>query len=126
MIARRRIIECLVIGIGLALVTACGDAPKTLEGSSDQFVVIGSVVNQAANSISVSIRVSPPATREHVKAVAEQAISRYRDQYRNVTIRSFIAGSSPSELPFATSILENGVVTHQFNPNAATRKIPTH
>ena len=117
-------IKILAIALALALAVACASPP--VQRSAESFIVIGTVVNQAANSITVSIRAEPPATKEHNKTVAEQAISRYRDQYRSVIINSYVGGDSPSELPFATSIFENGATTHQFNPRATTQKIPTH
>lgn len=119
-------IKYAAIALALAAATACSNAPAPVQRSAEPFTVLGVSVDQAANSIIVNIKVDPPATEAHVKSVAEKAISGYSDQYKTVTVKSYIAGSAANELPYATSILENGAVTHQFTPGAATRKIPTH
>lgn len=119
-------IKYVVIAVAVVAVAACTRAPAPVQSTAETFTVLGSVVDQARSSITVSIRVDPPATEQHLKSVAEKAISQYRDQYKTVTIKSYLAGSSPNELPNATSILDNGAITHQITPGAATRKIPTH
>lgn len=119
-------IKYSVAAIVLTAVAACTSAPAPVQKTSEPFTVIGSSIDQARSSITVSIRIDPPATEQHVKSIAEQAISGYRDQYKTVTIKSYFAGSNPSELPYATSIFENGAVSHQMTPGAATQKIPTH
>ncbi|HSF24840.1 MAG TPA: hypothetical protein VLE20_11500 [Blastocatellia bacterium] len=119
-------IKYAVIVLVLLAAAACSNAPAPVEKQGDPYVVIASSIDQTAGSIVVSIRVDPPANEQRIKSIAEQAISRYKDQYRSVTIKSYGPGSSPSELPFATSIFENGTITHQITPKAATQKIPTH
>ncbi|HKY06348.1 MAG TPA: hypothetical protein VJQ56_15740 [Blastocatellia bacterium] len=119
-------IKYAVIALVLSAAVACSNAQAPVEKQGEPYIVLASSIDQSAGSITVSIRVDPPANEQRIKSVAEQAISRYSDQYRTVTIKSYGAGSSPSELPFATSILENGTITHQITPRAATQKIPTH
>ena len=83
-------------------------------------------MDSATNSITVMIRVFGPANQSNVKAVAEDVIAKHRGQYKIITIKSYVAGSSLSGLPYATSTFENDKIEHQFNPQAATQKIPSH
>lgn len=110
--------------IGLA---ACGGkevAPLT--DTSDAFTIISSTPEQATKSITINIRIEGPLSQDSARNAAETIIARHRDSYRNITVRSFAQGSRETDLPYATSVLQNGVINHKFNPMVAPQKIPTH
>jgi ABC-type glycerol-3-phosphate transport system substrate-binding protein len=120
-------LKAITVTLALLTLAACSGAPADQQdGAADPFIVMTSVTDQANNAINLNVRMNPPATQENAKRIAEKAISRYKDQYRNVTIKGYFGGMDPSQLPYVESKLENGVIRHQFFPQAVPQKIPTH
>jgi len=109
------------------LFAACGNkvtAPVT--ETADSFTVLSESPDPATKSITVNIRIDGPLSEASAKAAAETTIARYRNSYSNVTVRSFLQSSRETDLPYSTSVLQNGMISHKINPMVAPQKIPTH
>jgi hypothetical protein len=120
-------IKIAVIFLAMIMLTACGSkaiAPANEAG--DAFTILSSSPDQAAGGITINIRIDGPLSQETARAAAETVIARNRNNYRNITVKSFAPGSKETDLPYTTSILQNGSINHKANPMAAPQKIPTH
>lgn len=127
-------IRVLVAAIALSLLAACGgSAPRPTRADAPSFSVVSEQADAAAGSTSVIIKFPKTTLPPQIKAQAESLIASRRDQYRRITVKSFLEGSNLDGVPFAISKLENGAVDTVFNavpggsaaPNGSVR-IPTH
>ena len=110
----------------LVLLGCSGGGPKTIGRRPDTYVINSTLSDPARKAVTFSISVNSQSTQNDVKAVAEQVISKYKAEYPNITVSTYRLGSDPGGPPFATSIYADNVVTHRFNPQATSEKIPTH
>ena len=115
-----------IIALFLLTLLACGTAPAPTRSTSQPFSVISEQADPVAGSLMLLIRVSSPATQTNVKSIAESVITSRKGEYRHIIVKSYAEGMTASDAPFAISRLEDGTVTHRFNPMAETQKIPTH
>jgi hypothetical protein len=70
--------------------------------------------------------VHPGLTEAEVKATAESVLTSYAQQYKEVTVRSFRGDTAVSSLPYLTSMMADGGITHRVNKAAAQERIRTH
>ena len=111
----------------LLFLLACGGGgPKTIGKRPDTYLINSSLSDPARKAITINISVNSQSTQDDVKTVAEQVISKHKAEYQNITVSTYLLGSDPGGAPFATSIFADNGVTHRFNPQAASQKIPTH
>ena len=108
----------------LMLVAACDRAPAPSPAASQPFTVLSEQVDAAGNLI-ISIQLNQPV-ESMAQTIAESVIAGQRDNYRTVVVRSYLAGTTAGDTPYAVSTLENGAVSHKFNRHTASQKIPTH
>ena len=107
----------------LSTFIACtSDAPKQKSQPSEPFIVVGSAVDPATNSLIISIRPDPPFTEDAAKRAPEIVIEQNKARFKNITVKSF----ATSSLPYVTSVFDGNKVTHQMNAQAAPQKIPSH
>ena len=118
------------VGIGvlvlLGFVGCGGDSSNATRRRAEPYVVNNVIADRASLSITISITVDPPATEANVKAAAEIVIAKHSGEYKSITVKSYTRGADQGGLPYATSMFTGDTVTHSFNPNAASQKIPTH
>ena len=110
----------------LVLLACGGGGPKTIGKRPDTYLINSTLSDPARKAVTFNISVNSQSTQDDVKAVAEQVISKHKAEYQNITVSTYLLGSDPGGAPFATSIFADNVVTHRFNPQAASQKIPTH
>ena len=110
----------------LLLFLACGGGPKRIGKGSELYIVNNTLVDPARTAITFNISVNSQSTQDDVKTIVDQVVAKYKAEYPNITIKTYFLGRDQSELPYATSIFADGVVTHWFNPQPASQKIPTH
>jgi hypothetical protein len=116
----------LSILILLSLFAACGgNAPQQRQKPIDPYIIISSMADPTTNSYRMMIRVDPPITEENVKKAAEKAIEKFKGQFAAVTVQSYTT-SDTNTVPYAVSRYDGSGVSHQFNPQAAPQKIPSH
>ena len=109
-----------------ALLVACGGSPPQAEQRRAQpYRVLSTAIDQANAALMISIQVDPPVTEETVKTAAEIAIRDNKARFQTITVRSFTS-PQPDGLAYCTSIYSNGSITHQVDPRAESKKIPTH
>jgi hypothetical protein len=127
-------IKVLVVAIALLSFAACGgDAPRPTRADAPLFSIISEQPDPAAASTSIVIKFPKSTLPPQIKADAESLIASRRDQYRHVTVKSFLEGSNANGVPFAISKLENDTIDTVFNsipggspaPGGSVR-IPTH
>ena len=120
-------IRIAVGALTLLVLLACGGGgPKTIGKRPDTYLINSTLADPARKAVTFSISVNSQSTPEDVKAVAEQVIAKYKAEYENITVSTYLLGSDAGGAPYATSIFADHVITHRFNPQAASQKIPTH
>lgn len=120
-------IKIAVIFLAMLMLAACGEkVTAPVNDTSSAFTILSTSPDQAANSITINIRIDGLLNGDTARAAAETVIARNRDTYRNITVKSFAPGSKETDLPYATSTLQNGVINYKLNPMVAPKKIPTH
>jgi hypothetical protein len=115
-----------IISLSLFALIACGTAPRPTRSDTPLFSIISEQPDPQTGSLTMTIKVSGPATQTNFRSVAESAIDARRGQYQHIIVNSYTEGMSANEPPFAISRLEGNTVTHRFNSLAETQKIPTH
>jgi ABC-type glycerol-3-phosphate transport system substrate-binding protein len=111
----------------LLLAAACsGNAPPPARSNLKSFKILSEQADPAAGTLSVKIQVIEPVSQAAVSSAAESVIDSFKQRYPSITVTSYAGGEAPGAQPYAVSKLEGGQVTHEFGPEAATRKIPTH
>ncbi len=110
----------------LALLACGGSGPRRIGKGSESYVINSTLVDPARKAATFSISVDSQSTQADVKSVAELVVERYKADYPNITVKTYLLGSDTSGLPYATSMLADNAVTHWFNPQAVPQKIPTH
>lgn len=105
---------------------ACGGNPPQMSSASQSYSIIAEKPDLATSGIVVDIQLNGQPSQNEVKTIAESLIASRKDQYKNVVVRSFVEGAAQGRVPYAFSRIENGAITHQFNPQSETQKIPTH
>jgi hypothetical protein len=120
-------IRIAAVALILSVFLACGGGgPKRIGKGSDLYVINATLVDPARSTVTFSISVHSQSSQGDVKDIVDQVVARYKTEYPNMTIKTYLLGSDQSELPFATSIYADGAVTHFFNTQPASQKIPTH
>lgn len=115
---------CCVIAL-LIFVSAC-NAPVSKPKPSEPYVITSSVVDQANNSLTVSIVLDPPITEENAKSAGEAVINKNRNQFKSVTVKSYASSLQQNLYPYCTSTLSEGTISHQVNKQLEPQKIPSH
>ncbi len=123
---RNLLLIALAFAIALLSEACANHSAEPLPDPAQSYTVLSSVADSSTSSIAVKIRIFEPLTQERVKAVAEAALARYKDQFQTILIESYVRAGQPNELPYAISNFENGQLVHRFNPQATPQKIPTH
>jgi len=118
--------RAIIVAFLLTGVAACATAPAPTRSNAQAFSVLSEQADSAAGTLTLLIRISGPATEANVKSIAESIIASRRADYARVVVKSYVECATASDPPFATSRLENGTITHRFNPIAETQKIQTH
>jgi len=119
-------LRTITVAFVLSLASGCGTAPAPKISNSQVFSVISELADTSTSSLTLTIKVSGPATQTNVKAAAEAAIAARKNEYRHILIKSYTEDLETSGVPFAVSKFEGEEVTHRFNSLAETQKIPTH
>jgi hypothetical protein len=111
----------------LSAFLACGGGgPRRTGEPSDSYIVRATTTDPSRGSITFSISVRSSASEDDVKAAAEDLIAKHRAEYPSIVVKSYPMSADGSGLPYATSVLDGGVINHSFNPKAAPQKIETH
>lgn len=111
----------------LLVFLACGGGgPKRIGKGTDLYLINNTLVDPTRTAVTFIISVNAQSTQDDVKAVVGQVVEKYRAEYPNITIKTYLLGRDQSDLPYATAIYADGVLTHWFNPQPASQKIPTH
>ena len=127
-------IKVLVAAVALLSLVACGgNAPRPTRADAPLFSIVSEQPDPASGSTNVIIKFPKSTLPPQIKANAESLIASRRDQYRRITVKSFLEGSNLDGVPFAVSKLENDSVDTVFNavlggspaPGGSVR-IPTH
>ncbi|HEX8185190.1 MAG TPA: hypothetical protein VF747_10575 [Blastocatellia bacterium] len=121
-------IKVLIVAITLLSIAACGgNAPRPTSADAQLFSIISEQPDPAAGSTLIIIKFSKLTLPPQIKANAESLIASRKNEYRRVTVKSFLEGSNLDGVPFAVSKLENDSVETVFNasPGGSVR-IPTH
>lgn len=119
-------LKTTIVFLVLFALIGCGTAPRPTRSETPLYSIISEQPDAQTGSLTMTIRVSGPATRTNVQSVAESAIDARRNQFRNVIVNSYTEEMTLTEPPFAISRLEGNSISHRFNSLAETQKIPTH
>ena len=118
--------KTILLILALTIASACtGSAPPPTR-SLQSFKVLSERADPSAGTLTVSIQIIEPVSRESARSAAESVIESFKPQYRSITINSYAGSAGEGDTPYAVSKLENGEVTHRFSPESESRKIPTH
>ena len=115
----------LLILISVLLVACGGSPPQAEQRGTHPYRIIMTTVDQANSALSVSIQVDPPVTEANAKTAAEVVIGDNKGRFQTITVRSFTSPQA-NGLAYCTSIYSNGSITHEINPQAEPKKIPSH
>jgi hypothetical protein len=127
-------IKVLIAATALLVFAACGgNAPRPTAAGTQSFAIISEQPDPATGSTSINIRFPKSTLPPQIKTGAESLITSRKDQYRKVTVKSFLEGSDENGVPIAISRLENNAIDTVFNavsggslaPGGSMR-IPTH
>ena len=127
-------IKVLVAAIALLSLAACGgNAPRPTRADAPLFSIVSEQTDPASSSASVIVKFPKSTLPPQIKADAESFIASRKDQFRRITVKSFLEGSNLDGVPLAVSTLENGAIDTVFNgvpggaqsPGGSVR-IPTH
>ena len=127
-------IKVFVAVTALLLSAACdGNAPRPTRADAPLFSIISEQPDPATGSTSINIRFPKSTLPPQIKAEAESLVASRKDQYRQVTVKSFLEGSNENGVPIAISKLDNNAIDTVFNaipggssaPGGSVR-IPTH
>jgi hypothetical protein len=102
------------------------DSTSATETSLPAFRIESEQPDQANRAITVNIKFAGPATESEIKSAAEFVIADRKDRYRTVTVNSFLLGATATDKPYTVSTLEGGEITHRFNRQSDSVRIPTH
>jgi hypothetical protein len=117
----RVVLAVLIIS---AFVACGGDGPKRTK--DNLYSVRATVVDPSRKSVTISISLASNPTEGDVKEAAEAVIATYKAEYPNIIVKSYPMSADGSGLPYGTSVLQDGVISHSFNPQALVEKIKTH
>ena len=127
-------VKVLIAAIAFVSLAACGgNAPEPTRADAPSYSIISERADQATGSANVIIEFPRATLPPQIKAAAESLIASRRNQYRQVTVKSFLEGSDHNGTPIAVSRIENDTVSTVFNaapggspsPGGSVR-IPTH
>jgi predicted small lipoprotein YifL len=127
-------IKVLIVTIAFVSLAACGgNAPPPTSAGAQPFSIISERADQATGSANVIITFPISTLPPQIKAAAESLIESRRNEYRQVTVKSFLEGSDLNGTPLAISRIENDTISTVFNgapggspaPGGSVR-IPTH
>ena len=117
----RVVIAVLIVS---AFVACGGDGPT--RNKAELYRVNATVADPSRGSITISISVASNPSESDVKEAAEAVIATYKKEYPNIVVKSYPMSADGSGLPYGTSVLDGGVISHSFNPQALREKIKTH
>lgn len=112
--------------IALLLLSFACNAPVSKPKPSEPYVITSSFVDQANNSLTVSIVLDPPITEENAKAAGEAVINKNRNQFKSVVVKSYASTLQQNLYPYCISMLSDGTISHQINKQLEPQKIPSH
>ena len=116
----------LSLVIALLLFSFACNAPVSKPKPSEPYVITSSFVDQATNSLTVSIALDPPITEENAKAAGEAVINKNRNQFKSVVVKSYTSPQQQSLYPYCVSMFSDGAISHQINKQLEPQKIPSH
>jgi predicted small lipoprotein YifL len=127
-------IKALIVAIALLSLAACGgNAPRPTSADAPVYAIISEQADPTSGSTSVIVEFPKSTLLPQIKAAAESLIEGRRNQYRQITVKSFIKGANLNATPLAISRLENNTVETVFNASTAgspasggSVRIPTH
>ena len=120
-------LKIAIIALFMLALVACRDtAPAPTRSNAQPFSIISEQADPVASSLTMLIKISGPATQPSVKSIAEAVIESRKGEYRHIIVKSYAEGMTASDTPFAVSRLEDGTVTHRFNPLPENQRIQTH
>lgn len=119
--------RAILLALVLTLASACvGAAPPPTRGSLQSFKILSEQADPSTGTLAVHIQLAEPVVKESARSAAESVIESFKGQYRKITINSYAGSARIGDAPYLVSKLEDGRVTHEFGPEAESRKIPTH
>ena len=121
-------IKVITLSLLILAFAGCGSDHTAQDAATHEpvpsFRVESEQPDQVNRAITVNIRFPGPATESQVKSAAEFVIADRKDRYSSITVNSFVLGAS--DKPYGISRLEAGEVTHRFNHQGESVRIPTH
>jgi hypothetical protein len=117
--------KMLLVASLVWLLTSCGGDAPVVAPSSSRYMLMGEMIDPASGSLIINIKMSQQASESDIKTVAETLINERKDRHSKVTVRTLLDAYG-NDIPYATSSLDSGQVTHQFNQAAKQKRIPTH
>lgn len=122
-----RVLVCAIVLVVASALAGCSDPPARPESSNvESFDIVAETIDPSTGAFTVTVRVSPPVSEARVKSLAESLIDQRKNAFGNIRVRTLTSGAGAGDLPYAVSVLQDGVVTHTFNKQAAPQRIPTH
>ena len=121
-----------IITIALFILTFAGCSGNYTDQSTatlepvPSFRIESEQPDQINRAITVNIRFQGPATEPQLKSAAEFVIADRKERYSSVTVNSFLLSAPATDKPYAVSQLEGGEITHRFNRQSDSVRIPTH
>ena len=123
-------IKIVTISLILLAFAGCGgdhaDQDASMQGPIPSFRVESEQPDIASRAITVNIRFQGPATESQVRSAAGFVIADRKERFQTITVNSFLLGNSLEERPFGVSKFEGGEITHRFNRQPESVRIPTH
>jgi len=117
-------IRVVVAALVLSAFLGCGGGGPRKE-AAESYIIKSVLADPSKGSIIIDIALDPQARESEVKAAAEGIIAKHKNEYSSIVVKTHLS-SDTSGLPYGTSILEGGVISHSFNPRAIPEKIKTH
>lgn len=116
-----------IVLIAASTLAACSDRAAAPEPDNvGSFDIVSETFDPSTGALTVTVRVGPPVSEARIKSLAERLIDKRRSASGNISVRTLTSGAGAGDLPYAVSVLQDGVVTHAFNKQALPQRIPTH
>jgi len=99
-------LKMTVVSLALSAFIACSTAPPPTRSNAQLFSIISEQSDPQTATLTITIKVSGPATQTNVRSAAESAIAERKDQYRHIVVNSYTEEMTAKEPPFAISKFE--------------------